>query len=97
MIEKTEKEGDQPEQKTGEAFTFAKVWAAEKDSLDEMDDAEAQAQDQAWTKTLARIEEENAKQQAMEVTGRLAKRKAAAVFAKSNAKVRTRPALITLG
>ena len=62
-----------------------------------MDDAEAQAQDQAWTKTLARIEEENAKQQAMEVTGRLAKRKAAAVFAKSNAKVRTRPALITLG
>ena len=62
------------------AFSFAKVWAADKDELEDMDDADTDAQEDAWAQTLARIAEEKAKERHMEVTGRGVRRKAAAVF-----------------
>ncbi|KAF7799325.1 hypothetical protein EIP86_010557 [Pleurotus ostreatoroseus] len=82
LIEKTEKEGDQQEPQPGEnaAFSFAKVWAADKDSLEEVNDGDTKAQEDAWAQTLARIAEEKATERAKEVTGRGVRRKAAAVF-----------------
>ncbi|KAJ3554645.1 hypothetical protein NM688_g2999 [Phlebia brevispora] len=82
LIEKTEKEGDQQEPQTSEsaAFSFAKIWAADKDSLEDVNESETQAQEDAWAQTLARIAEEQAKERAKEVTGRGVRRKAAAVF-----------------
>ncbi|THH02604.1 hypothetical protein EW026_g282 [Hermanssonia centrifuga] len=82
LIEKTEKEGDSQEPQPGESlqFSFAKVWAAEKDSLEEMPENESQGQEDVWAQTLARIAEESAKVQAKEVTGRGVRRRAAAVF-----------------
>ena len=56
------------------------MWAADKDSLEDMDDAEMKAQEDAWAQTLARIAEENAKEKAQEATGRGVRRKAAAFF-----------------
>ena len=83
LIEKTEKEGDQQEPAAGEnaAFSFAKVWAADKDGVEELqDNVEQQAQEDAWAQTLARIAEERMKERAKEETGRGVRRKAAAVF-----------------
>lgn len=61
-------------------FSFAKVWAADKDGLEEMADEEADTeQADSWAQTLKRIEDERAKLQAMDVTigGRPARRAAA--------------------
>ncbi|KAI0094367.1 SNF2 family N-terminal domain-containing protein [Irpex rosettiformis] len=84
LIEKTETEGDQLEPQAGEgaAFSFAKIWSADKDELEELetDNAEKEAQDDAWAKTLQRIAEERAKEQLVEISGRGARRKAAPVF-----------------
>ncbi len=84
LIEKTETEGDQQEPQAGEgaAFSFAKIWSADKDQLEDLetDDAAKQAQDDAWAKTLQRIAEERAKEELVEISGRGAKRRAAPVF-----------------
>lgn len=84
LIEKTETEGDQQEPQAGEgaAFSFAKIWSADKDQLEDLetDDAVRQAQDDAWAKTLQRIAEERAKEELVEISGRGAKRRAAPVF-----------------
>jgi chromodomain-helicase-DNA-binding protein 4 len=57
LIEKTEKEGDQeqPEKKEGLSFSFAKIWAADKDTLEELNDDTTQSNDQddSWAQTLA--------------------------------------------
>jgi chromodomain-helicase-DNA-binding protein 4 len=87
LIEKTEKEGDQQELAAGEnaAFSFAKVWATEKEGTQVLEEnAEEQAQEDAWAQTLARIAEERLKEQTKEATGRGVRRKAAAVFPQVN-------------
>jgi chromodomain-helicase-DNA-binding protein 4 len=57
LVEKTEKEGDQeePEKKEGLSFAFAKIWAADKDTLEEMADDSTQSNDKddSWAQTLA--------------------------------------------
>jgi hypothetical protein len=56
LIEKTEQQGDQeePEKKDGLSFAFAKIWAADKDSLEEMDDTiQSNDKDDSWAQTLA--------------------------------------------
>jgi hypothetical protein len=57
LIERTEKEGDkeEPEKKEGLSFAFAKIWAADKDTLEEMADDTAQGNDKddSWAQTLA--------------------------------------------
>jgi hypothetical protein len=83
LIEKTEKEGDQIEEHDSSmTFSFAKVWATDKGEMEEMTDAvpDANGQGDSWAQTLERIASERQKVQAKEVTGRGAKRKAAAVF-----------------
>lgn len=57
MVERTEKEGDEQdnEKKEGLGFTFAQIWSAEKDTLEEVQE-EVNAlneQDDSWTQTLA--------------------------------------------
>ena len=86
LIEKTEKEGDQVEetgQNQNSAFSFARVWAADKDALTEMSDETSEHAgevDDSWAQVLAKLEAERTKVQAKEVTGRGAKRKAAPSF-----------------
>ncbi|GLB35984.1 putative class II histone deacetylase complex subunits 2 and 3 [Lyophyllum shimeji] len=79
LIEKTEKEGEEQTQvKEGMSFAFAKVWAADKDSLEEVEDID---QGDSWAQTLQKITLERAKIQAQEIalSGRGTKRRAAAV------------------
>lgn len=70
-------------QNQASAFSFAKVWAADKDILTEMDDANSERTeevDDSWAQVLAKLEAERSKTRAQEVTGRGAKRKAAPSF-----------------
>ncbi|KAJ3843907.1 SHREC complex subunit Mit1 [Lentinula raphanica] len=85
LITKTEKEGDKElDSKEGAAFSFAKIWTADKDELEDIGD-EDQLEVDSWTQTLQKINNERAKKQAREEeeTGkggrRNARRKAAAV------------------
>lgn len=86
LIEKTEKEGDQLEetgQNQNSAFSFAKVWAADKEALTEMSDVTSEHTGEvndSWAQVLAKLEAERGKVHAQEVTGRGAKRKAAPSF-----------------
>ncbi|KAG6854234.1 hypothetical protein C0991_009252 [Blastosporella zonata] len=78
LVEKTEKEGDEQEQvKEGMSFAFAKVWAADKDSLEEVEDVD---QGDSWAQTLKKITEERDKVQMEDIalSGRGVKRRAAA-------------------
>ncbi|KAI0347824.1 hypothetical protein BDW22DRAFT_1349889 [Trametopsis cervina] len=88
LIEKTETEGDQPDASGGEnaAFSFAKIWSADKDTLEELDETQVEEQDNAWAQTLKRLAEERAKVEGAEAaTGRGTRRKAAPVFPKQYA------------
>jgi len=81
LIEKTEKEGEQDEQvKDGLSFSFAKIWAANMDSLEEVQDVD---QGDSWAQTLQKITSERDKLKSQEVvqSGRGVRRRAAA-FAK---------------
>lgn len=86
LIEKTEREGDKVEetvQNQTSEFSFAKVWAADKDSLTEMNETASDHEDEvddSWAQVLAKLEVERSKVRAQEVTGRGAKRKAAPSF-----------------
>ena len=83
MIEKTEKEGEQQEDqsKEGSLFSFAKIWAADRDSLEEMaDETDAAQQADSWAQTLQRLADEMANQRQEEATGRGVRSRAAAVF-----------------
>ncbi|KAG6890733.1 hypothetical protein C0992_013116 [Termitomyces sp. T32_za158] len=79
LIEKTEQEGEEQEPvKEGMSFSFAKVWAADKDFLEEVEDID---QGDSWAQTLQKITEERDKVRMQEVvlSGRGVKRRAAAV------------------
>ncbi|KAF5384826.1 hypothetical protein D9615_001372 [Tricholomella constricta] len=79
LIEKTEKEGEEQEEvKEGMSFAFAKVWAADKDSLEEVEDID---QGDSWAQTLQKITLERDKTRSEEValSGRGVKRRAAAI------------------
>ncbi|KZT02402.1 uncharacterized protein LAESUDRAFT_661821 [Laetiporus sulphureus 93-53] len=88
LVEKTEKKGDESEAQTSTAgaFSFAKVWSAEKDSFSEIGDEPQDGVDQvdSWAQTLERIAAERVKVQVQEVTGRGVRRRAAAVFPAQN-------------
>lgn len=88
LIERTEKEGDEVESTSasGNTFSFAKVWSADKDSLEEIPEEGPDTADQvdSWAQTLERIAAERTKVQAQETTGRGARRRAAAVFPQQN-------------
>lgn len=60
------------------SFSFAKVWAADKDSLEEVEDID---QGDSWAQTLQKITEERDKVRMQEVvlSGRGVKRRAAAI------------------
>jgi hypothetical protein len=66
LIEKTEKEGDKEEtaNEGGLSFSFAKIWAADKDSLEEVEDDD---QGDSWAQTLQKITAERKKAQIQEV------------------------------
>lgn len=81
LIEKTETETDdshKPKEGGGLSFAFAKVWATDKNELDEIADAD---EVDSWAQTLVKINEEKAKNIAQEqlASGRGARRKAATV------------------
>ncbi|KAF8898923.1 SNF2 family N-terminal domain-containing protein [Infundibulicybe gibba] len=79
LIDKTEKEGDQEEEVAKEgamSFSFAKIWAADKDTLEEVEEVD---QGDAWAQTLQTITTERAKiQQEVAKSGRGVRRRAAA-------------------
>ncbi|KZT32157.1 hypothetical protein SISSUDRAFT_1037926 [Sistotremastrum suecicum HHB10207 ss-3] len=78
LIEKTEVEGDDvtPKEKTA-VFDFAKVWTADRETFEDVEDADAAPTDDSWAVLLAKAEIA-AKQRAIkeEVTGRGARRRA---------------------
>jgi len=81
LIQRTETEGDTDHnvQKEGSgAFSFAKIWTADKDELEEIGDDE-QVQGDSWAQTLQKINAEREKLQTQEeaLFGRGARRKAA--------------------
>ena len=69
-------------------FSFAKVWSAEKDSLEELSEEAAQQAEQvdSWAQTLERIANERQQAHAEEAltSGRGVRRKAAATFNQVN-------------
>ncbi|KAJ7900162.1 SNF2 family DNA-dependent ATPase [Mycena olivaceomarginata] len=80
LIDKTEQEAE-PEQTNDEgalSFSFAKVWAAEKDTLEDV--IEEEDQGDSWAQTLQKINEDREKDRAKEMatSGRGARRRAAA-------------------
>ena len=81
MIEKTETE-ETPREETGEdtsqAFAFAKVWTAENEVLEELEDQEIEYTEttDTWAHALELIAKEHAQVKATERTGRGVRRKA---------------------
>jgi hypothetical protein len=82
LIEKTETEGS-PHEETGEengqVFTFAKVWTAENEVLEELEDQAPEHTEttDTWARALELIAKEQAQSKAAERTGRGVRRKAA--------------------
>ncbi|KAF9479710.1 hypothetical protein BDN70DRAFT_878461 [Pholiota conissans] len=77
LLEKTEKEAVQEAPKAaGLTFSFAKIWSADKDLLEEVVEDE---QKDSWAQTLQKLNTEREKQQEREIaqSGRGARRKAA--------------------
>ena len=85
LIEKTEKEAVQESSKSesGLSFSFAKIWAADKDSLEEVQEDD---QTDSWAQALQKITIEREKEQVKEValSGRGARRRAADIAKVSN-------------
>jgi chromodomain-helicase-DNA-binding protein 4 len=82
LIEKTETEDEQPKEAsedTGHAFSFAKVWTAENDGLEEVDEHAREPAEtvDSWAHTLELIAKEQAQMKTTERTGRGVRRKAA--------------------
>lgn len=80
LILRTEHEGDEVAEGSTNtsSFGFAKLWTADKDVLEEIQEDTPQDQDTSfWDAMLAKVTEEQAKAKAAEVTGRGAKRRAA--------------------
>ncbi|KAI6104072.1 SNF2 family DNA-dependent ATPase [Pisolithus croceorrhizus] len=82
LIEKTEVEGEQEEvaKDGGLKFNFAKVWAANKNTFEDIGDETPEPHDDSWAQTLRRIAAANNASQIQEATGRGVRRKAAASF-----------------
>lgn len=82
LIEKTEVQGEQEEvvKDGGLKFNFAKVWAANKDTFEDIGDETPEPHDDSWAQTLQRIAAANNASQIQEATGRGVRRKAAASF-----------------
>ncbi|KAI6136491.1 SNF2 family N-terminal domain-containing protein [Pisolithus sp. B1] len=82
LIEKTEVEGEQEEvaKDSGLKFNFAKVWAANKNTFEDIGDETLEPHDDSWAQTLRRIAAANNASQIQEATGRGVRRKAAASF-----------------
>jgi len=83
LIEKTEIEGEKDDvaKESGLKFSFAKVWAADKDVLEDIgDDAQDVSRDDSWAQALERIAATKNVAQEKEVMGRGVRRKAAATF-----------------
>ncbi|KAF8140421.1 hypothetical protein EV363DRAFT_1153685 [Boletus edulis] len=83
LIEKTEVEGDRGDitSEPGLKFSFAKVWAAEKDTLEDVGDSVPDIdQGDSWAQALERVAAEKILTKETEVTGRGVRRKAAAAF-----------------
>jgi hypothetical protein len=82
LIEKTETE-ESPREETGEengqVFTFAKVWTAENEVLEELEDQAPEHTEttDTWARALELIAKEQAQSKAAERTGRGVRRKAA--------------------
>lgn len=82
MIEKTETE-EAPREETGEdtgqGFTFAKIWTAENEVLEDLEDQELEHTEatDTWAHALELIAKEQAQVKAAERTGRGVRRKAA--------------------
>jgi len=78
LLEKTEKEAvkEAPKAAGGLSFSFAKIWAAEKDSLEEVVEED---QTDSWAQTLQKLNTERQKEQEKYIveSGRGARRKAA--------------------
>jgi chromodomain-helicase-DNA-binding protein 4 len=77
LIEKTEKEGDQQEETKDQGFSFAKIWAADKDDLEEVTDNPADDQGDSWAQALQRIAAVQQQRQVEELTGRGVRRRVA--------------------
>ncbi|KAF8560206.1 hypothetical protein OG21DRAFT_38190 [Imleria badia] len=83
LIEKTEVEGDEGNitNEPGLKFNFAKVWAAEKDTLEDVGDSVPDIDHgDSWAQALERIAAKKTAATEKEVTGRGVRRKAAAAF-----------------
>ncbi|KAL4070788.1 hypothetical protein J3A83DRAFT_4245468 [Scleroderma citrinum] len=83
LIEKTEIEGENDEvaKESGLKFSFAKVWAADKDTFEDIgEDAQDISQDDSWAQALERLAATKNTTQQEEVMGRGVRRKAAATF-----------------
>jgi hypothetical protein len=82
LLDKTEQGGDEQEVESSKsAFSFARVFSADKDTLEEMPDEKEGTQDgnDSWAQTLARLAQLQAaaKDKATELSGRGVRRKAA--------------------
>ena len=82
MIEKTEIEEaprEETSEDTGQAFTFAKIWTAENEVLEDLEDQELEHTEatDTWARALELIAKEQAQVKAAERTGRGVRRKAA--------------------
>ncbi|KAI0030210.1 SNF2 family N-terminal domain-containing protein [Vararia minispora EC-137] len=81
LIERTESEvaiEGSGEETTGQAFSFAKIWTTDKDTLEELRDATEEPEStDTWALTLQRIAEERKKMDKTEASGRGVRRKAA--------------------
>ncbi|KAI6008336.1 SNF2 family DNA-dependent ATPase [Pisolithus orientalis] len=82
LIEKTEVEGEQEEvtKDGGLKFSFAKVWAANKGTFEDIGNETPEPHDDSWAQTLQRIAVAKNTSQVHEATGRGVRRKAAASF-----------------
>ncbi|KAF8642013.1 hypothetical protein AX16_009734 [Volvariella volvacea WC 439] len=87
LIERTEVEGDDVQEapQGSMSFTFAKIWSADKDTMEEVEDND---QGDSWAQTLEKITEAQKKAQELEIvqSGRGARRKAA-VVAQTNLRI----------
>ena len=80
LIIKTETDGgDRPAENTRNLFSFARVWSANKDDLEDLneDEGDPSAEADSWAQTLAKIaSQKEAATQVVEASGRGVRRKA---------------------
>ena len=87
VVEESGKEGGG----ANAAFSFAKIWTADKDALEEFPDdvSEKPEESDSWALTLQRLAEQNKEAEVAQVSGRGARRAAAAAVAALKPQVRS--------